>query len=112
MQFSEATAKNAPLDMEKWRIIIDDWNSSQENQKDYCHRLGINLNTFTYVRGRLHPKNKIKSKFIPVTLGHIENSKNHSPNLLTLESPRGFKLHISPLLSLEQLSNIFKLSGW
>jgi len=116
MQFSESSntlpAKNTPLDMAKWHSIIDEWDSSKENQKDYCHRLGINLNTFTYVRGKLLQKNKIKSKFIPVTLGYTEEPKNHSQNLLTLESPRGFKLHISPSLSLEQLSKIFKLSGW
>jgi hypothetical protein len=116
MQFSEpsniSAAKNLPLDMKKWRSVIEEWDSSKENQKDYCHRLGVSLNTFTYVRGKLLQKNKIKSKFIPVTLGHIEETKNHSQNLLTLENPRGFKLHISPSLSLEQLSKIFKLSGW
>lgn len=112
MQYSEAAAKNPPLDMEKWRSIIDGWNSSQENQKDYCHRLGISFNTFSYAKGRLHPKNKIKSKFIPVTLGNLESSRSHTPNLLILENPRGFKLHISSSLSSEQLSNILKLSGW
>mgnify|MGYP001795620002 CR=1 FL=1 len=116
MQFSESnnttTPKNPPLDMDKWRRIIHEWDSNKENQKDYCQRLGVNLNTFTYIRGKLTQKNKAKSKFIPITLGQIEEPKNNMQNLLTLESPRGFKLHISPSLSLEQLTKIFKLSGW
>ena len=32
-------AKNAPLDMDKWRKIIGGWNKSEENQKAYCQRL-------------------------------------------------------------------------
>ena len=45
-------AKNAPLDMDKWREIIGGWNKSEENQKAYCQRLGVNLNTFSYARSK------------------------------------------------------------
>ena len=60
MQFLESTdrssPKNKPLDMNYWRKFIDDWDSSKESQKNYCQRLGLNLNTFTYLRGKLTQK--------------------------------------------------------
>jgi hypothetical protein len=98
--------------MEKWERIVSAWDAGEEHQKAYCQRLGININTFSYVRGKLLKKDKVKSKFIPITLNRIDEAKKEAPPYIILENPRGFKLHISPTLSLEQLSKIFQLSGW
>jgi hypothetical protein len=116
MEFSGSqnisSAKNASLDMDKWRSLVKAWDATKENQKEYCQRLGINLNTFSYVRGKLIKKEKRSPKFIPIVLSQSEELKIVDRPLLTLESPRGFKLHISPALSLEQLTNIFRSAGW
>ena len=60
--------KNAPLDMDKWRDIINDWKQSGENQKSYCDRLEISLNAFSYARAKLLQKEKSKTHFVPATV--------------------------------------------
>lgn len=100
--------RNLPLDMEKWRAIISDWESSKENQKTYCERLGIKLNTFTYVRGKLSQGKTIKPSFIPITLTPTDTRSD----TVTIENPQGYKLHFSSALSLDRLAKIFKLCGW
>ena len=64
------------LDMNEWREIINNWSKSCESQKSYCNRLGINLNTFTYVRSKLQKQTKPAAmQFAPVT---IKNSHEDS----------------------------------
>jgi hypothetical protein len=106
------SAKSASLDMERWRDIIESWNKSGENQKVYCQRLGISLNTFTYARSKLRKKDKPKTQFIPLTIKSSGEEKTLLESITVLENPRGYKLHFSTSLSLEQLTKLFKLSGW
>ena len=107
-----APTKTVSLDMEKWRAIMSDWESSQESQKQYCERLGINLNTFTYARSKLIKAKKLKSAFIPVTLVQSESQKLSTMDTVIIENPQGLKLHLSSDLSLERLTKLFKLCGW
>jgi len=105
-------AKNTPLDMDKWREIIEAWNESSQSQKVYCQRLGISFNTFSYVRSKMLQKEKPKTQFIPLTIKSNNEEKSPSSSLIVLENPHGYKLHLSVSLSLEQLAKLFKLSGW
>ena len=107
-----SSTKTVELDMEKWRSIISDWESSQKNQKQYCARLGINFNTFSYARSKLRQTKKIKPTFIPVTLNQSEHQKSLNTDTVVIENPQGFKLHVSSDLSLERLIKIFKICGW
>lgn len=101
--------KASVLDMAKWQSIIAEWEASKESQKRYCTRLGINLNTFTYVRSKLGLVSK--PKFIPVTVNPSANKGSESIDRLVIETPQGFKLHISSSLSVERLAKIFRLCG-
>lgn len=103
--------KNNRLDLDTWRPIINEWDRNKESQKTYCARLGINVNTFMYMRVKHFKKNKSKSNFIPVTLVNTEN-KNASPCVLILENTRGFKLQIPHSLSQSELTKILQLAGW
>ena len=105
-------AKNAPLDMAKWREIIEAWNKSGESQKKYCERLEVSFNTFTYARTKLLQQDKPKSQFIPLTVKSSSEEKLPPPSVIILENPYGYKLHLSASLSLEQLTKLFELSGW
>jgi hypothetical protein len=69
--------KQPMLDMEKWRTIINQWELSQETQPQYCKRLGLKLNTFSYARSKLAKDKISNNKFIPVTI--IEN--NNPPTI-------------------------------
>ena len=105
-------AKNTPLDMNRWLEIIKAWNKSEETQKDYCHRLGINLNTFSYTRSKLQKQDKSKAQFVPLKIRNNSEEKQVPHAFIILENPQGYKLHLSASLSLEQLVKVFKLSGW
>lgn len=104
--------KNLPLDMDKWRVIIADWEPNKENQKKYCERLGLNLNTFTYARAKLTQSKKIKPKFIPITLSRTDAQNPLVTDIVILENPQGFKLHVSSGLPLDRLAKLFNLCGW
>jgi predicted enzyme involved in methoxymalonyl-ACP biosynthesis len=78
--------KNSPLDKEKWREIIEAWNKSGENQKAYCQRLGISINTFTYARGKMMLHDKPKAQFIPVTVNNNSAEKNMPQSAIVLEN--------------------------
>jgi len=104
--------RNTPLDKIKWFNLVKAWDPKREKQKQYCERLGISLTTFSYVRSKLMKETKIKTKFISLTVNQADSPKTTEPELLTLENPQGFKLHFSPSLSLDQLTKLFKLSGW
>jgi hypothetical protein len=106
------SAKNTPLDIDKWREIIEAWNKSGDTQKAYCQRLGVNLNTFSYLRSKLLQKNNPKTQFIPLTVKSNNAEKIIPSSIITLENARGYKLQFSASLSLEQLTKLFQLSGW
>lgn len=88
------SAKNTPIDMEKWRGIVEAWNKSDENQKAYCQRLGVSLNTFSYVRSKLARQDKPKNQFIPLTIKNSNEERALSPSVIVLENRQGYKLHI------------------
>jgi hypothetical protein len=116
MQLSQTknvtSPKNIPLDMDKWQDLVEAWDATKENQKAYCQRLGININTFSYVRHKLTKKQKSPLQFIPVTVSQPEPIKRVNREMLILENPCGYKLHISPALSLDQLTKILNSAGW
>ena len=106
------SAKNTPLDMNKWREVIEAWSKSDENQKTYCDRLGLSLNTFVYARSKLLQQRKSKTQFIPLTIKSASEEKALPSSVIVLENLRGYKLYLPASLSLEQLTILFKLSGW
>lgn len=75
------------LDKTRWQALIVEWKKSNESQKAFCNRLGLNVNTFTYMRGKLLQEDKgpKATKFIPVTVS--EANKLIDICEVTLESP-------------------------
>ncbi len=104
--------KITQLDMDRWREIISAWEKSGENQKAYCDRLELSLNTFSYARSKLLQQNKPKSQFIPLTIKNNSEEKTLTQSVIVLENTQGYKLHFSASLSLEQLTKLLRVSGW
>lgn len=104
------------LDKIKWSELIVEWENSNESQKQFCDRLGINVNSFTYMRGKLLSSGKkiAKSKkFIPVTIAKEEDKENNkSTDTIILENSNGVKLHISLSIPFDKLSHLLQLVGW
>lgn len=108
----EAKSKKITLDMNEWHEIINKWSNSGESQKVYCERLGISLNTFTYVRGKLQKHTNPPIQFAPLTVKKNNEDSALMQSFMVLENTRGYKLSFPASLSLEQLVKIFDLSGW
>ena len=102
--------RNKPkiINQEEWAKLISEWKNSAESQKEFCARLNLNINTFTYVKGKLSKKDKQK-KFIPITIRQ-ETCLKLKSNII-LENDKGMKLHI-PLMAGEDMMSLLKLAGW
>ena len=94
----ETDAKRA-----KWNKIIDDFNSSGQNQTQYCKQRNINKDQFCYylmcsrksqIITKLTPK---KSNFIPLEVT-IPNSK------WVLKMTNGMSLELPDTITTEQIS--------
>lgn len=106
------STKPMPLDMIKWREIINNWSASGETQKNYCDRLGISLNTFSYARSKLQQQSKSEKRFVPLTIKSNEKENALSSSIVILENNRGYTLRFPASLPQEQLVKLFNLSGW
>jgi hypothetical protein len=112
--------KNAPLDMLKWQALVEGWDATSETQVNYCKRLNINLNTFSYVRTKLLQKEKAKSKlnaklkseakFIPISLKQLD-PPIPLPTMV-VENKAGMKLILPAALPADQLLKVLKCCGW
>lgn len=101
--------KQKNLNREEWAILIAEWQAGTESQKDFCERLNLNINTFTYIKGKLAKKNK-SAKFLPVKI--VKDTTTHQPILnVILENAKGIKLHIN-FASDETLIHLLKIVGW
>lgn len=101
----------ALLDMEQWTIIVRQWDRTKENQQEYCKRLNLNINTFSYVRSKLNTKNKSANKFIPLTI-QSSSSWIDSSSPLIIENRSGMKLHLPLSLKKNELINLLTIIGW
>lgn len=103
----------APLDTTKWHAIIADWEQSHESQKAYCERMNINLNTFTYMRGKLLAEKKKQngSSFVAVKIKPDAKSIV-SPQAITIENSKGMKIHLPVTIHEAQLKQILQVLGW
>lgn len=98
-------AKNRNKDY--WRAIVEEWQKSNESQKNYCARLGIKVGTFTHWRGVFSKKEKhFKNRFIAV---NVAPSITRQLEKLIIELPSGHKI-IIPLIT-EEIIKIFNLLG-
>ncbi len=101
--------KQKKINYEEWSNLIAEWKSSTESQIEFCARLNLNINTFTYVKNKLSLKNKQK-KFIPITI-RPEIRPQIFSNMI-LENSKGMKLHI-PLAAIdESIIHLLKIAGW
>jgi hypothetical protein len=76
---------------------------------EYCKRLNLNINTFTYIKCKLETKAK-QNKFIPLT---IRKDATLSPNLnIILENAKGIKLHFTSMSLDDNLVQLLKIAGW
>jgi hypothetical protein len=110
-QFNSSQDKKL-LDKTKWEELITEWEKSNESQRAFCNRLGININTFSYIRSKMLRKNEKSkpSKFIPITV--TESNKKVETHDVILESSNGIKLIIASSISPAKFKQLLELVGW
>ena len=101
--------KATKINFEEWAKLIAEWKSSAESQTEFCTRLNLNINTFTYVKNKLSSKAKQQS-FIPITIRQEIRPKLVS-NMI-LENSKGMKLHIPLAATDESIIHLLKIVGW
>lgn len=101
--------KQKTINLEEWSKLISEWKSSAESQKEFCARLNLSINTFTYAKGKLSAKARGK-KFIPITIRPEIPSKFVSK--IILENSKGMKLHILSATIDESIIFLLKIAGW
>ncbi len=97
------------INLEDWSKLVNEWKKGTESQKDFCARLNLNINSFTYAKAKLSTKDKQK-KFIPLTIHSDTPPKIHA-NII-LENTKGMKLHIPVSLLNEETMHLLKMAGW
>lgn len=102
-------SQTATISKNEWPKLISEWQNSGESQKEFCKRLNLNLNTFTYIKSKLSTKDK-KNKFIPITI-RKDISPNPMPNI-TIENLAGMKLQVSLAATDENIIRLLKIAGW
>jgi hypothetical protein len=105
--------KISSSDKSKWAELIGEWERSEESQKAFCARLGLNLNTFVYWRARFVAASKReakRNKFIPLA---IKNEVAQKPGSeMILENKNGIRLLIPLSISSDKLVQILKMVGF
>ena len=99
------------LNMDQWSELIKQWDKTKETQKTYCKRLNLNINTFSYVKAKLHQKKQTTKKFIPVTIqsgSPIIREKSY----IIFENHNGIKLTLPLSTKEDELLYVLKLIGW
>ena len=73
-----------------WLQQIDNKKKSQLSQAEYCRRVGLTENRFSYWRRKLQA-NQLAQKLIPITM---TNTTVRSSSYCTIEYPHGVKLRV------------------
>jgi hypothetical protein len=109
---NQAKSKPKPLEKAKWINIIEDWEKSHETQKAYCERLGINLNTFVYMRIKmLAEKKKTAKQFVPVTVSET-SLVNTAHFQMTITNSKGMSIKLPLAMDKNKLLELLQLLGW
>ena len=106
--------KLTAADKQEWMDLIADWEKTNESQRSFCARLGLNHHTFSYIRAKFFPTQKIQHKkdlFIPVTVTKPSTSMSTSEHMI-IENKNGIKLHVPLNLGEDNLTLLLNLIGW
>lgn len=98
------TTATKPTDTDKdanrqhWLTLIKQWEESKLSQQAYCTKLGINLNSFTYWRGKFlsSASREVKAKFV-----RVKTAANHAA--------AADKLSFSPVILFSALQRLTHL---
>lgn len=109
-----SSVKFTAADKQKWLNIITEWEKTNESQKSFCARLGLNHHTFSYIRAKFSSTQETQNKndhFIPVTLTKPSVPMPASQHII-IENKNGIRMHVPLNLDKNNLMLLLNLVGW
>lgn len=109
MQEEQDSESKQRMNKERFIELFNEWRSSDESQKDFCRRKGINHHTFVYWRSKLNSKkNKKGSSFVEARISGAASISNHPLRLIL---PSGTQVIIPGNYGKAMLLDLFQVLG-
>ncbi|MFZ3067416.1 MAG: hypothetical protein WA253_04635 [Gammaproteobacteria bacterium] len=96
-----------------WQIHIKQWEESGLSQKAYCTQSGINLNSFTYWRGKLlsSTEQKSKAEFVRIKVAPDPINAVSIPQSIQIKLLTGHVVYIPTTLDINDVVKLIGLLG-
>ena len=108
---STDTARDA--NHQHWLTIIKQWEESKLSQQAYCTRSGINLNSFTYMRGKFlsSASSEVKAKFVRVKMAVNHVTPVDAPRSIQIKMLTGHVVYIPINMDVNEIAKLIHLLG-
>ena len=92
---------------------IKQWEESKLSQQAYCIQSGINLNSFTYWRGKfLSPRlHDAKTQFVPVKVSSDKVQSSDSPLSIQIKLLTGHVVYIPTNMDVNEIAKLINFLG-
>lgn len=96
-----------------WQMHIKQWKESKLSQQTYCMQSGINLNSFTYWRGKIlsSPSSEAKTKFVRVKMSVNPAAATDEPRSIQIKLLTGHVVYIPTNLDVNEIAKLINLLG-
>jgi hypothetical protein len=96
-----------------WLTHIKQWEESKLSQQTYCTQSGINLNSFTYWRGKFLSlsSQKVKTKFVRVKMAVNHATSADTPRSIQVKLLTGYIVYIPTNLDISDIAKLINLLG-
>ncbi len=93
---TKQTKTDKAANRQRWVTLIKQWEESKLSQQTYCTQLGINLNSFTYWRGKFvsSASREVKSKFVRVKTASNYTAATDVPRSIQIKLLTGHVVYI------------------
>ena len=108
-----STRTTNDVNREHWSLHIQQWEESKLSQQAYCKRASINLNSFTYWRGKflLSASSVAKSKFVRVKTAVNHAATVDAPRSIQIKLLTGHVVYIPVNLAVSEIAKLINLLG-
>ena len=110
---AEPINTNKDTNRQHWLTHIKQWEESKLSQKVYCTQSGINLNSFTYWRGKFLSSalREAKAKFVRVKMAVNHTVTTDAPRSIQIKLLTGHVVYIPTNLDVNEIAKLINLLG-
>ena len=110
---AEPINSNKDTNHQHWLTHIKQWEESKLSQQAYCTQSGINLNSFTYWRGKFisSASREAKAKFVRVKMAANHAATTDVPRSIQIKLLTGHVVYIPTNLDINEIAKLINLLG-